>query len=360
MQSLHVLGSKQFGGADRFYVRLIEALHDAGDEVTACNRPGSPAAKAPEGTGIPQLQLPLANKWDAWSRWQLQRWISRVQPDVVQTYMSRATRLTHVPKRSHTVHIARLGGYYKILGYYEHADAWVGNTRGICDYLIGEGLPSRRVFHIGNFVDTPETVKPDRIRKLRSRHGIPDDALVVFSLGRFIEKKGFTDLLQAFAALPKHSERPVFLVIAGDGPLRPDLEHVSAETEAGKRVRLVGWQYDLGPWFSMADVMVCPSRIEPLGNVILEAWSYGLPVLSTDTDGAKEICRNSVNACIVPRADHAAMSKALANLISEGSRTWQALGEAGRDEITRHHSREAVVANYQALYRDLKAQKKGR
>src|SRR5690625_3524083 len=108
--------------------------------------------------------------------------------------MGRATRLTRLPPSSSAVHIARLGGYYKIRGYYEHAHAWVGNTKALCDYLVREGLPAARVFHIGNFVAEPATVSDDELATLRMQLGLPDDALVLMTLGRFIDIKGFDDL----------------------------------------------------------------------------------------------------------------------------------------------------------------------
>ena len=55
--------------------------------------------------------------------------------------------------------MARLGGYYKIDGYYRHAHAWVGNTQDICDFMVKEGLPPERVFYIGNFVPQPRAVQ---------------------------------------------------------------------------------------------------------------------------------------------------------------------------------------------------------
>lgn len=67
------------------------------------------------------------------------RLIRERQPDVVQTYMGRATSLTRLPGVSRALHVVRLGGYYKIDGYDRHADAWIGNTRDICTYRIAFG-----------------------------------------------------------------------------------------------------------------------------------------------------------------------------------------------------------------------------
>ena len=83
--------------------------------------------------------------WDLWARGKIAKLVESRRPPIVQTWMGRATRLTHLPARSQSVHVARLGGYYNPKGY-RHAHAWVGNTRGICDHLIREGLPANRFF----------------------------------------------------------------------------------------------------------------------------------------------------------------------------------------------------------------------
>ena len=113
----------------------------------------------------------------------LTRLIRERQPDVVQTYMGRATRLTRLPAGSRALHVARLGGYYKIDGYYRHAHAWVGNTQDICDFMVKEGLPRERVFYIGNFVPQPRAVSAEEVRALRAHLGLADNAFVIFAVG---------------------------------------------------------------------------------------------------------------------------------------------------------------------------------
>jgi len=351
MKLIHVLGSRQYGGADRFYVRLVEALNRAGHPTLAVNRPGSPVARALAATSVRQHHLPLANQWDFLSVLRLQQLIRHEHPAVVQTYMGRATRLTRVPRSVPTRHVARLGGYYRIRGYYEHCDAWVGNTRGVCDYLVGEGLPADRVFHIGNFVSGPRTVTEEERAGTRRMLGVPPDALVLFSLGRFIGVKGFDTLLQAFADLPAGiGERPLHLVLLGDGRLREPLRAFAQELGVARRVHWPGWHDDPEPFFAIADLLVCPSRHETLGNVILEGWSHGLPVVSTMTPGAREIVTDEVNGLLMPVADAGALAFRIEALLRADSDTWQRLTQAGAIELIRRHGAEAVVNAYVDLY----------
>ncbi len=352
--SVHILGSRQLGGADRFYVRLVSALHQDNYRVLAVNRPGSPVSPLLDKAGVAQVQVPLANQWDLWSVLKIKRLIEQWQPAVVQTYMGRATRLTRLPKNCGAIHIARLGGYYKIDGYYRHAHAWVGNTQGICDYLVRSGLPPSRVFKIGNFVPPPLTFSHRRIAELKRQWNIPEDALVIAALGRMYPVKGFDDLLHAFSRLTAAiHQRPLWLAIAGDGPQLGDLRQLARELGIASRIIWTGWLNPPDPLYAVADLFVCPSRHEPLGNVILEAWNYRLPVVSTSTLGATELIEPDVNGLLVEPRQPAALAQRIHSLLVSPENERQKIGEAGRQTLVRDHSREAVVQAYLALYRQL-------
>jgi glycosyltransferase involved in cell wall biosynthesis len=358
--SAHILGSPQFGGADQFYLRLVGALHDAGQPVVAIDRARSPVARALVGSGIEQVQLPFANRWDYWTRWRIGQELKRRRPAVVQTYMGRATRLTHLPKSSRMVHVARLGGFYKIDGYYRHAHAWVGNTRSICDYLVREGLPADRVFHIGNFVPEARTFSAESQQAHLRAQGVPEGAWRLFSLGRLVEKKGFQDLLSALAELPPEiAGRPWRMLIAGDGENRDVLVRQVLALGLEERVVWLGWQDPPDPWYALADLVVVPSRHEPLGNVILEAWSYRRPVVSTASDGAQELIQDGSNGLIVPVADPAALAGRIRAILEAADGARSALGEAGHRELQGKYGRQAIVDAYLDLYARLLGEQGG-
>jgi glycosyltransferase involved in cell wall biosynthesis len=317
-------------------------------------------AEALAGRGVEQRHLPLANGWDVWSVLRLRRLLRQRAPCVVQTYMGRATRLTRVPAGLPVVHVARLGGFYKIDGYYRHAHAWVGNTRAIADYLVAQGLPPDRVFHIGNFVPDPRRF-PEEERDARRRSlRLPDGAWVLFALGRLIEKKGFQDLLAALARLPPEiGGRPWAMLIAGSGPDAPRLAHQARELGLADRLRWLGWQDPADPWYDLADLVVVPSRHEPLGNVILEAWNYRRAVLSTQTDGATELIRQGETGILVPCAAPAALADAIAATLAAGDAARVALGDAGHRDLQTRHGKAVVLSAYLELYRGLMRERLG-
>ncbi|MGI9213454.1 MAG: glycosyltransferase [Methylococcaceae bacterium] len=348
--SLHLIGSHQMGGAEQCCFRLVQALHEEGHPTNIVLRPDSPLMPVFREVQIEPLPMAYANVWDVWSLWHIRRLIAKIQPAIVQSYLGRATRLTRVPQASGSVHVARLDGFYKIDGF-RHAQAWVGVSRKLCDYLVGSGLPADRVFHIGHFVPPPSVPSPEEREALRIRHAIPETAWVLFALGRFVEKKGFQELLAAFAALPETvAGRPVHLMIAGDGPIRESLHEQARQSNANARVHWLGWQNAPGHYFALADVFVCPSRHEPLGVVQLEAWNYRLPMVTTANEGASELVTDQDNALICPIADAKTMAETLLIMLNMPESERRAMGERGQALLQRRYSREVILGEYLDLY----------
>lgn len=351
LTSLHVIGSKTFGGAERFYLRLIAGLKERGESVMALVRRDGPVAPHVPA-GIPLHTVPMRTVWDPLSRWQVSHTVRALKPDIVQTYMGRATRLTHI-KGSGIVHVARLGGFYKLDGY-RHANAWIGNTHAICDYLRAGGFPAERVFHIPNFVEPVTPPVPEHLMALRARLGIPADAYVVVGVGRLIAKKGFDDLIAAFAHVPPTlHDRPTHLVIVGAGEQLPQLQTQARQLSVAGRVHWAGWQDDPAPFYALADVFVCPSLHEPLGNVILEAWAHGVAVVSTDTHGARELIEDHVNGVLAPCANPTQLTQRIQQVLRDESARAD-LGAAGARKLGVEFSRAAVVTRYIELYRQLR------
>ena len=352
ISSLHIIGGRKLGGAERFFVRLVNALARHGHAVEVVTVAGGEidAAVDPQ---IPRHHAPLAGVWDLWSRLRIGRVVRKRRPAIVQTYMGRATRLTHLPANGGSVHVARLGGYYDLKGY-RHAHAWIGNTRGICDYLVREGLPPARVFHIGNFVDAAPRLAPEALNALRRKWLVPEDALIVLGLGRLHPNKGFADLLQAFSRLPAELHgRPLHLVMVGDGPLRSELMAEARRLGMEQRVTWAGWQYDPSPWYQLADVFACSSRHEPLGNVILEAWANATLVVSTAAEGPTELVTPGEDALLSPPSDPAGLADSLLQALAFDDAARQKMIAAGLAKLEADFSETAIVAAYTDLYHKL-------
>lgn len=336
---LQAVAGADYGGAEAFFVRLAIALEKAGLEQRAAIRENPARARLLRAGGVETVELPFGGRFDFATRRGLRREIATFQPEVVLTWMNRATRLCPA---GDFVHIARLGGYYD-LKYYRHCDHLVGNTRDICDYLVREGWPEERTHYLPNFVYAEEAEPA-----LREEHYTPAAAPLVFAMGRLHENKAFDVLLEAVRRVPD-----VYLWLAGDGPLKEELLRQAENLGIKPRVRFLGWRDDTAALLRAADIFVCPSRHEPLGNVVIEAWAQGRPVVAADSFGPGTLIENRETGVLVPIDDPRAMAEAIKGLIRDEDLRAR-IARGGHEAYLANYTEQAVVAQYLEFFEKVK------
>ena len=333
MKLLQAMAGARHGGAEAFFVRLAVALQRAGQAQRVLVRHERERASALRRAAIEVLELPFGGALDFVTRYRFREAIAGYRPHVVLTWMNRATALC--PKGDF-VHAARLGGYYD-LKYYRHCDYLVCNTQDIVEYVVGKGWPRDRTVHLPNFA-AQEKASPVP----RSAFATPEDAPLAIALGRLHENKGFDVLLEALAQVPG-----VYLWLAGDGQLRGELERRANDLGVASRLRFLGWRTDAAALLAAADFLVCSSRHEPLGNVVLEAWAAGVPVLATASEGPRALIAAEETGLLVPVGDSDALAAAMRRLGSDRPLRLR-LAEAGGAAFESRFSEAKVVP----LYRD--------
>jgi len=320
------------GGAELFYERMTGALARAGQDVLPVIRREEGRASRLAVKGLAPVQFRFGGRLDFGTRPGIRRALQEFKPDIAMAWMSRAA--AHLP-RGPWVNIGRLGGYYD-LKYFRACRYLVGNTRGIVDYITGTGFPAARTAYLPNFVTDFAGEAPSS----RAELGIPEGAPLLLGLGRLHEVKGFDTLIQAMARLPD-----VYCVIAGEGPERPALEKLVAELKLGERVKLPGWRSDTGALLKAADVFVSSSRHEPLGNMVLEAFSAATPVLAARAEGPSEVIRDGEDGVLVPVDDANSLAIA-ARLLLGDSGLRAKLAAAGRTRFEAEFAEAAVTATW--------------
>ena len=349
--TLQIIGSKKLGGAESFFVRLHEALVRSESLRSVAITP--PTSELCDSLVEPMATSPMRSVFDPFSRFGLSRLIKQYQPDIVQTWMGRATRLVHLDSSKGPVHVARLGGFYDPKQY-QHAHALVGNTQSICDFLVQSGVPSAKVSFISNFVAVPEATPKETLQTIRNELQLPDEAVIIFSLGRLHHNKAFDTLIKAVEQLAlQYQDRPVHLLIAGDGPLKSELAHLAATSSLANQIHWLGWQRNPTPYFHLADFFVCPSRHEPLGNVLLEAWAHACPVVSTRSHGALELIEDGVSGLLCDVDDAQQMASQMLTMLQVSEEQRQSLIDQGAKVLDLRFSERVILASYQNLYEQL-------
>ena len=211
---------------------------------------------------------------------------------------------------------------------------------------------------------------PEKIRI--NRTGIPldafpsvqraapaDGAWKLAQASRLIEKKGLDDALRAFAGFRAHFPAATF-TIAGDGPLRPQLETLARELGVSDAVHFAGFQTQeqLRTLYADSHIFLHPSRTtsgldqEGVPNSMLEAMATGLPVAATLHGGIPEAVENGVAGLLTPERNAEALRDSLLALANDPAR-WQAMGAASARSVRHKFEHGAAIAALEGFYSEL-------
>jgi glycosyltransferase involved in cell wall biosynthesis len=334
MKALQLLGSAKDGGAETYYLALVQALQASGVPQACALRAHPGREQRLNEAGVPVQTLPFGGPLDLRTRGRVRRFAKAQGAGALIAWMNRAAR--HCP-RGPWARIGRLGGYYGLKSY-RGFDHLVANTRDIERWIVRQGWPAERVRYIPNFAAPGPGDPIDR-----ALHDTPQDVPLLLGMGRLHANKAHDISLRAMVELPQ-----AYLWIAGAGPLEGELKALAAQLGVQRRVRFLGWRDDAPSLYRTADVCLFPSRFEPLGNVVIQAWAHGLPIVAAMSDGPGALIRSEQDGLLVPVNDPAALAMAARRLILDGAMR-RRLAEAGAERLAAEFAPGRVVAEWRAL-----------
>ncbi len=338
MSVLHLLGTAGEGGAETYFVDLLGALARAGLPQAAAIRANANREAALKAVGVPTGRFTFGGPIDLFTKPKVAGFAVKHDVKLALAWMNRAAR--HTP-RGPWARIGRLGGYYN-LKYYRGFDELVANTEDIAEWIVAQGWPAGRVRCIPNFAAAPPQVAPAD----RAALNTPADAPLLLSMGRLHEAKAHDVSLEALVGIPD-----AILWIAGVGPLEAKLKAMAAALGVADRVRFLGWRTDASALYRAADVCVFPSRYEPLGNVVIQAWAHGLPVVAAASQGPAALIHDGEDGLLSPVDDAQALGDRIRSLLAEPALRAD-LARHGLARVDAEFSEAAVVAQWRSLFAD--------
>jgi glycosyltransferase involved in cell wall biosynthesis len=292
---VHVLWSAGIGGVERLVVDLAAAQRDQGEDVRiAFAQAEGQSAERAKNHGVPVVDLGLRSGFDLRPAGLRQAARALGQSDVVHLHgfnvpFGIATTRSRKPivytEHGFTAHrradlIAAVKLRLKRRFLRKRVSAVAANSRFTADRAAQAfGIPRSAFDVVHNGIDVSRVAAPGGDDR---RHRI-----TLACVSRLVAWKRI-DL--AIAALAASGRTDMRLVVLGDGPERRNLERQSRDLRVADQVAFLGWQDDVDPMLSAADVLVHPSRDEWFGLVVLEATALGLrPIVLSDAGGALEI-----------------------------------------------------------------------
>lgn len=359
----------------------LRYLREAGFDVTVITAPGPGLDKTCILEGVNSIGVPMIREIALWhdliSLWRLRRVISRLCPVITNVGTPKAGLLVgicawvcRVPCRFYTLHGLRCEtakGFRRWRLLLAERTACLCAHRVLC---VSDSLRQRAIalgivdagrsfvlasgscngVDVGRFAPTDGVLR--RADQLRRHLGIPREAPVVGFVGRLTRDKGIPELLDAYDRLRPEFPDLRLLLVGGyeDGdPIDPLLRK---RIEIDPQIIQSGFVQEIEPYYQVMHVLVLPSYREGFGNVILEAYAAGKPVVATRATGVVDAVIDAVTGILVPIGDPKELANALALVLKDKALAAR-LGNAGRERVLREFRQEliweALLEEYRAL-----------
>ncbi|MEE2702457.1 MAG: glycosyltransferase [Myxococcota bacterium] len=238
---------------------------------------------------------------------------------------------------------------------YRYSDRWCDRFHAVSERALAafrrDGwVSAEKLFSLPNGVVCDREPSPDVRARIRNALGLAD-RFTFLHAGRLDAEKDQQTLLRGFAAV--RGDRPAQLLIAGDGPLRGQLEALCRELEPSNPVVFLGARDDVPDLLAAADAFVLSSVTEGLPVALLEAGAAGLPVVATEVGDVPRLLVPGCSAGLVPAGDPAALGRELEGLLALAPAERERLGQALRARVHEHFSLGRIVDRWEDVYCDL-------
>ncbi len=310
--------------------------------------------------------------------YQLYKIFRKEKPHIVHSHTPKAGTLSMiaakfagVPHRLHTIAglplLEATGLKRKLLDTVEKVTYYCAtkiypNSFGLYDIIIENKFTNENKLKVlangsSNGIDTahfdPHKYATEDNLKLRRELGIDEKDYIFVFVGRFVKDKGINELVASFISLTANYKNAKLLLVGTyEKELDPLLPETENEIHTNSSIISVGWQKDVRPFFSIADVLTFPSYREGFPNVVMQAGAMGLPSIVTNINGCNEIVSEGVNGTIIPPKSSEALYEAMEKIISDKKYANQ-LSLKARNMICERYERKYVWNAILEEYRQL-------
>ena len=345
IKSLHVNWARGWRGGERQTLLLLEGLRDAGDPVELLARRDELLAARATSAGIPVHHSPatlfgtrhhgiqVVHAHEARGlQWASVARIANQRPLIA------TRRVATPPGRS-------VASRFK----YRRADRIVAVSEYVRSVMLDWGADPTRLAVVPDAVPvTP--IEPARIRTDEIRARLDGEIVIGFAGALVNRNKDPLTLLRAFQRLRRNDDR-LALLILGDGPDRAMLESYIADNDV-PGVCLAGFVDDPDNYYACMDIFVHPSHMEGLGSAVLEAFSWGLPVVAGRAGALPEIVRDGKTGLLFEPGNVDELTEKLKWMLSHPDEK-RALADAGTQLLHDEYALDRMINCYREIYRYL-------
>jgi glycosyltransferase involved in cell wall biosynthesis len=371
MRVVHIIKATGIAGAENHLLSLLAGQEQRGIDVKMLLlvEPGNVLenyVRALKEGGVAARRMVIRHDTDVTLVKRLRDELRVLQPDIVHTHLihadlfgTLAARWVGVPvivTSRHNDDAFRHRRPIKLVNrvFWRMVEAGIAISDSIKRFSIEvEGAPTGKMHRIYYGLDTriPPLNRSTARNALEQELGLDDDAVLLGMVCRLIEQKGVRYGLQAFQQIAEAFPE-AHLLIAGQGPLKAELEQQTAQGALTARVHFLGWREDVAALLAALDLLIAPSLWEGFGLVLLEAMAQQVAIIGSTAGAIPEVVNHGETGLLVQPRSPEALAEALRQLLSDKPLR-QHMGLLGRDRLETQFSAARMVEETIALYHTL-------
>ncbi|HJT22194.1 MAG TPA: glycosyltransferase family 4 protein [Nitrospira sp.] len=366
---LYIHGIGQIGGAERDLQTMLQELdRSAWEPVVACPADGAfQGTLRQAGLTVVPLDLPPWRKWLSFfarraAVERLRGLIERLQPSVVHVndiwwvpHTLSAVRSSKSSRRPVVAHVRQEIETDKVGRYHlDRADFVIAISRHIEGALARGGVkPDKvRTIYSGLRFNTLSHDDAGRTGLCRAL-GLSDTVLLLGTVANLFPRKGYHVMLQALPAIMEAVPAVHYVLIGtGDDRYAESLKQLARDLGIADRVHFAGFRNPVEPVLAALDLYVHPALMEGFGIAVVEAMAQGKAVVATTTGGLPEVVDHEQTGLLVDPGSPSQLSKAVVDLLSDGSRR-ERMGKLAAVQARERFDVDKTVRAMESLYRTL-------
>ena len=358
MRILQISSAREMGGGERHLADLVNSLAKRGHDVFVAVAPGSPLRaelSLPAEENI--VEFSMRNALSVASALKLSRFARENRIDLVHAHLARDYTLAALASgRSGarlvlTRHVLfPLSQIHRLT--LRRAARVIAVSHAVADALRAQAIfAPAKIVTIHNGIDVERFAKP-----AQSTTSPGQRRLRVGTIGQLAAIKGQEDLIRAAAIVCAARADVEFVIVGADksaaGEHRQFLANLIQQLLVHERVRLGGRIDDVPAFLATLDVFVSTGRVEAFGLSIVEAMAAGIPVIATESAGAREIIRADHTGRLVPVGDVKAIAAAIVDLLKDPSER-ERLAHNAQGDARQHYSLDRMVDETERVYSEV-------
>ncbi len=358
MKILHIDTQRRWRGGEQQLLFLAEGLQKRGHhQVIAC-QPESALFERGVALQNQIVTIPMRGEWDIVAIWRLRNIIDTEKIQIVHCHCAHAHTLgliaAKISKVQPKVVVSRRVDFHihknpvSWLKYHRGADIIIAISHSIKWVLIEDGIEPIKIEVVYSGIDLKKfdgnVINGEYLyQELGLMRGIP----IIGIVAALAPHKDHKTFLQA-AALVKGKMPDAQFLIVGEGELRGELERMVERLGLKQNVTFAGFRTDIASIFSVLTILVSSSYLEGLGTTLLDAQSFGIPAVATNTGGIPEIIENEINGLLVPPQNPWDLSEAIIRLLVDTKLRGRIITMA--KEMVCRFSKDAMIEGTEHIY----------